>query len=615
MKNRKILIVDFDEESLVSLSSLVSEEGFEAVTASDGLSGYEKFQADDFDLVILEPMLPKLHGFELCRKITQDPLKKTPVIVVTGIYREPSCKFEATQIYGASAYFTKPWNKDDLRSKMLHLLVEGKESQPRRQVETAAPRSASPAAREVPTPKPVPREPTMRKDMDEIERELQAAVSSFAAPIRKKEVRETKPEPKVNVDKEIEAMLKGAIGGLGLEEKKKKVETPRPELRITPDLKHISEPKPVKPEPFLKPSPPPKPEPWPEKKEKIPIAKEIKERMPHQEKAGNNIPYSASKLHMDVKKAAFGIDKTLIEIDKIPLNLDKAAVEIEKLPLETEEVPVVKKGTLFHEYAQPKKKNTTFLVIGGLVAFIFIASSATFYILKSKKASPPPQEQVSSLEQALPSEFSARQTEITPTQAESKEPASKPERKKSAAKPEVQQTSDAAEEIAPALPMVATPQSLSVQPVESNSQPAQENPEQQTPPAETIEQEDVSQQPAEQPQASEPSLPKAQVGDLVAMDNVDVGPVIVKRIEPKFPSLAFNMGIQGTVTVNALIDEKGNILRTEILKGIKNGTSLEKASEDALKQWKFTPAQKDGVNVKVWKSYDFNFKINPPVKE
>ena len=80
-------------------------------------------------------------------------------------------------------------------------------------------------------------------------------------------------------------------------------------------------------------------------------------------------------------------------------------------------------------------------------------------------------------------------------------------------------------------------------------------------------------------------------------------------------NMAFNMGIQGTITVNALIDEKGNVLRTEILKGIKNGTSLEKASEDAIKQWKFTPAQKDGVNVKVWKSYDFNFKINSPVKE
>lgn len=125
MKDKKILVVDFDEESLISLSNLVFEEGFQAVTAMDGLSAYEKFKAEDFDLVMIEPMLPKLHGFELMKRINQDPVKKTPIIVVTGIYREPSCKMEALQVYGAAAYFTKPWNKDELRSKMLNLLVNG----------------------------------------------------------------------------------------------------------------------------------------------------------------------------------------------------------------------------------------------------------------------------------------------------------------------------------------------------------------------------------------------------------------------------------------------------------------------------------------------------------
>jgi DNA-binding response OmpR family regulator len=230
MKDKKILIVDFDEESLASLSNLVLEEGFQVVTASDGLSGYEKFKADDFDLVILEPMLPKLHGFDLCKRITQNPLKKTPIIVVTGIYREPSCKLEALQVYGASAFFTKPWNKDDLRSKMLQLLVERKENTFETPAEPRVPaRNAALGEREMLTSKAVPREPKMSKDIDEIEKELQAAVASFAVPVRKKEIKEKKTEPKLNIDKEIEAMLKGAIGELGLEAKKKKVETARPE--------------------------------------------------------------------------------------------------------------------------------------------------------------------------------------------------------------------------------------------------------------------------------------------------------------------------------------------------------------------------------------------------
>src|SRR4030042_4926136 len=152
MKDKKILVVDFDEESLISLSNLVCEGGFQAVTAMDGLSGYEKFKAEDFDLVIIEPMLPKLHGFELMKRINEDPTKKTPIIVVTGIYREPSCKMEALQVYGAAAYFTKPWNKDELRSKILSLMVNGLESSaPKPEPQVKKPEAPRPPAPKIPT--------------------------------------------------------------------------------------------------------------------------------------------------------------------------------------------------------------------------------------------------------------------------------------------------------------------------------------------------------------------------------------------------------------------------------------------------------------------------------
>jgi TonB family protein len=613
MKDKKILIIDFDEESLTSLSNMVHEEGFQAVTASDGLSGYEKYQADDFDLVILEPMLPKLHGFELCKKINQDPFKKAPIIVVTGIYREPSCKMEALQVYGASAYFTKPWNKDDLRAKMLQLLVQEKDSQTEKEAEPAVPTlSAAPEMEEVLTPKPVPREPKMNKDMDEIERELQAAVSSLVSPARKKDIKKKK-EPEPDVDKEIEAMLKEAIGELGLEEKKKKkVETARPELKITPEVKPAAEPRAVKPEPILKTTSIPKPEPWPEKKEKIPIAKEIRERFPHEEKAGNNIPLSASRARLDTKKTPFGIDRTLLEIDKIPFDLDKAPAELEKVPLEAEKTPAEKKSAYFDEYTEPRKKKTTFLFIGGLVAVIFIASSATFYVLKSKRAKQPPREMVSSLQPTLPFEFSTRQNEIMASRA-AREKESKPEPKKTPAKPAEQQPSDLVEQVQPVLPSETPPVQLHDQP-ELNLEPTPQSGESLTP-VETRQPETVAQAPNPQPKASESAPPKTKEGDLVPIEEVDIGPVVVKKVEPKYPAFALSMGLEGVVTVNALIAENGDVIRTEILKGVKGGSILENAAEVALKQWKFEPAQKDGVKVKVWKSYPFNFKVNTPVKE
>ena len=103
MNDKKVLIVDFDPESLVALSNLVYEEGFQAETATDGLTAYEKFRSGRFDLVILEPMLPKLHGFELCKRIVNDPERHIPVMIVTAIYREPQCKHDALTVNGAAA--------------------------------------------------------------------------------------------------------------------------------------------------------------------------------------------------------------------------------------------------------------------------------------------------------------------------------------------------------------------------------------------------------------------------------------------------------------------------------------------------------------------------------
>ena len=127
MSQKKILIIDYDAESLKSLADFAREENCEVVTASDGITGLEKFKADRPDLVIMEAMLPKLHGFELCKKIAYDSAKKVPVIIVTGIYRESVYKSEAIRFYGASAFFEKPWKKEDLQPVVRDLLKAEKQ--------------------------------------------------------------------------------------------------------------------------------------------------------------------------------------------------------------------------------------------------------------------------------------------------------------------------------------------------------------------------------------------------------------------------------------------------------------------------------------------------------
>ncbi len=586
MRDKKILIVDFDEESLISLSSIVNEEGFRAVTATDGLSGYEKFKTGDFDLVILEPMLPKLHGFELCKKISQDPVKKTPIIVVTGIYREPSCRLEALQVYGASAFFTKPWNKDELRSKMLELLIEAK-SAPAKPVvdERRSNLAPTPAPREVLAQRMTPRETKMSQGFDDIEKELQQAVSGLVSPTRKKVIKESE-EPRQNVDSEIEAMLKGAIGGLGLEETKKKPAEPKPQPRIAPA-----------------PAPAPKPDPW--KDEPIvPVAREIRKSIPAEMSSVNNIPLKSSTV-FDTETVPFGIDETLIEIEKIPFDLDKSPRDGDKEPSVEKEPPAESKKALFDEYAEPRKNKVTLVAVGALAAVIVIASSVTFIVLKSKKAAQPETQMASALTPSLPAEFSVRQQE-TPVAETKPEAGPKPALKKAPAKPVEEETRENVDFIRPVLPAEILPAQLHVD-VEATAE---------SPPTKS---EETHPQPEAAPEDSQPQKPApkpVEPGALVPLEEVQVPPVLVKRVAPKYPPVALNMGMEGNVIVNALISETGEVIRTEILKVASGNYGFERAAESAIKQWLFRPAKKDGVSVKVWKPIEIVFKLNQsPSKE
>ncbi len=91
---------------------------------------------------------------------------------------------------------------------------------------------------------------------------------------------------------------------------------------------------------------------------------------------------------------------------------------------------------------------------------------------------------------------------------------------------------------------------------------------------------------------------------------MDDQPKILKSVNPAYPPQALRSRKEGSVTVNALINEAGNVSDTGILKGLKDDMGLEKAAADAVRKWKFQPAKKDGVNVKVWKPIVITFKAN-----
>jgi TonB family protein len=641
MNDKKILIVDFDAESLIALSNLVYEEGFQAETAADGLTAYEKFRSGNFDLVILEPMLPKLHGFELCKRILGHPDKKVPIIIVTAIYREPSCRLESLNVHGAAAFFTKPYNKDELRAKMLQLLVDEREHAPAKTVQSAParaqaapasppptaeapPKSPAPDLRDFLDAKPASREPKPAKPVVDIEKELQEVVSGFVGASKKKEVKvprmpEVKPlreetwtakevnKAKDQADKDIDVLIKDAIGELATIPKKKKPEIPVPKVRVAPG------PKPVSPEPALKPAPAAEPEPKPVRPERASVAREIKQGLPFQADKPNNIPRPSLRPNLEKGSVPFDIDRTLIEIDKIPFDAAKPSIQDDRHadPLR----PHDKKQTLFEEYGEPPKKKVSFAVIGAAASLLLVATSAAFFVLKSKKPAPPASESFATVQPAPAAEQAAR-PENTKLYPDTQGAELKPEPKKVVTKTVEEPPVEIGAPIQPAFPPEGAPVHIQDQPLMNTTAPlkSETGTAVQSPPAGQAgapPQAKTAPPAADQRKVQSPALQKAKEGALVPLDHVDIAPVLTRRVDPKYPPLALRSGVGGIISVNALISEKGDVLRTEILKGVKDGFGLEGAAETAVRLWKFRPAQKDGVNVKVWKSFDINFVPNP----
>jgi len=127
MADKKILIVDYDSNSLDSMAKIFEPYEFQIIKATDGLSAYDMFQREKPDLVILEAMLPKLHGFDLAKKISNESKGKVPVIIVTGLYRGPVYRNEALNYLGASEYLEKPIDEAKIVESALNLLKEEEE--------------------------------------------------------------------------------------------------------------------------------------------------------------------------------------------------------------------------------------------------------------------------------------------------------------------------------------------------------------------------------------------------------------------------------------------------------------------------------------------------------
>jgi DNA-binding response OmpR family regulator len=113
MRRPQVLIVEDEPHIVLSLELLLQRAGYETTSAADGEEGLALVARLRPDVVLLDIMLPKRNGYEVCRAIKSDPvLAATPVIMLTA--RGQEVEVLKGRELGAAAYVTKPFGNAEI---------------------------------------------------------------------------------------------------------------------------------------------------------------------------------------------------------------------------------------------------------------------------------------------------------------------------------------------------------------------------------------------------------------------------------------------------------------------------------------------------------------------
>jgi len=124
---KKILIVDDEQEQIEFASAVVEENGYEAISAKNGVQGIEKARKEHPDLILLDIMMPQKGGIGMYQDLKEDETTRSiPVVIVTGVTRGGAFDEELLTQGGLIAppdgYVEKPMKPDDV-ARLLKSLI------------------------------------------------------------------------------------------------------------------------------------------------------------------------------------------------------------------------------------------------------------------------------------------------------------------------------------------------------------------------------------------------------------------------------------------------------------------------------------------------------------
>ena len=121
--SKSVLIADDEPNIVISLEFLLEQAGYRVRVAHDGQEALEAIQRQPPDLVLLDVMMPRLSGFDLCQKIRENPAwQRMRIVMLTAKGRE--VEVSKGLALGADAYITKPFSTQELLAQVRDLLAD-----------------------------------------------------------------------------------------------------------------------------------------------------------------------------------------------------------------------------------------------------------------------------------------------------------------------------------------------------------------------------------------------------------------------------------------------------------------------------------------------------------
>jgi len=117
----KILNIDDSPTVQRLIEMILSSQGYQVVLASDGEAGIAKAKAEKPSVILVDFVMPKMNGFQVCKILKEDPeFKDTPIILVTSKGDKIGSKF--VDVLGITEYFTKPFQPEELLAKIREVI-------------------------------------------------------------------------------------------------------------------------------------------------------------------------------------------------------------------------------------------------------------------------------------------------------------------------------------------------------------------------------------------------------------------------------------------------------------------------------------------------------------